>query len=259
MIDSSQGWSVARIVSSVTPRASSKPTLIASLWPACFAGADEARVADLARQLDLEPVGRIVPADIGVELGFRPFGEGGAEFRLRHRDALGAVDLREAAGQHRLGLVIQRAQQLRLPAVPHAGADAADVGGGQDRQQLHLLDRLHHGGEILDGLAVGEVARLRHRRHRQMLLDQPGDELGVGGGEAEPRAQPPRHLGAGDRMILGPALGDVVQQRGDVDHRAMLGTDLADQVAGDARTRRCRRARSPAGSRRSASRCSSTV
>src|SRR5258708_32010074 len=34
MIDNSQGWSVARMVSSVTPRASSKPTLMASLWPA---------------------------------------------------------------------------------------------------------------------------------------------------------------------------------------------------------------------------------
>ena len=66
-----------------------------------------------------------------------------------------------------------------------------------------------------------------------MLLDQPGDQLGVGGVETEPRAQPPRHLGAGDRMILGAALGDVVQQRGDVDHRAMLGADLAHQVAGD--------------------------
>ena len=100
-------------------------------------------------------------------------------------------------------------------------------------KQLHLLDRLHHGGEILDGLAVGEVARLRHRGHRQMLLDQPGDQLGVGGVEAEPRAQPPRHLGAGNRVILGPALGDVVQQRGDVDHGAVLGTNLSHQIAGD--------------------------
>ena len=45
-----------------------------------FAGAHEARMADLARQFDLEPVGRIVPRDIGVELLLRPFGEGGAEF-----------------------------------------------------------------------------------------------------------------------------------------------------------------------------------
>ena len=198
-----------------------------------FAGLQEAGMADLARQFDLEPVGRIVPADIGVEFGFRPFGEGGAEFRLRHSDALRPVHFREAAGQHRFGFVIQRAQQLRLPAVPDPGPDAADVGGGQDGQELHLLDRLHHGGEILDGLAVGEVARLRHRRHRQMLLDQPGDQFGIGGAEAEPRAQPPRHLGAGDRVILGAALGDVVQQRGDVDHRAVLGLDLAHQVAGD--------------------------
>ena len=42
------------------------------------------------------------------------------------------------------------------------------------------LQRLHHGGEILDGFAVGQIARLRHRRHHQMHFDQPGDQLGVG-------------------------------------------------------------------------------
>ena len=198
-----------------------------------FAGADEARLADFSLQVDLEPVGRIMPPDIGVEFGFRPFGEGGAEFGLRHRDALRAVYFREAAGQHRLGLVIQRAQQLRLPAVPHAGADAPDVGGGQDGQQLHLLDGLHDGGKILDRLAVGQVARLRHRGHCEVFFDQPCHQLGIGGVEAEPRAQSPRHPGAGNRMILRAALGDVVQQGGDVDHRAMLGLDLAKQVACD--------------------------
>ena len=45
-----------------------------------FAGAEEAGMADLARQLDLEPVRRIVPADIGVEFLLRPFGERVAEF-----------------------------------------------------------------------------------------------------------------------------------------------------------------------------------
>ncbi|MGY3132754.1 hypothetical protein ACVWZM_003436 [Bradyrhizobium sp. USDA 4501] len=81
--------------------------------------------------------------------------------------------------------------------------------------------------------AVRQVARLRHRRHRQMLLDQPRHQFGVGRREAEPRTQPPRHLGAGDRMVFRPALGDVVQQRRDIDHRAVLGADLAEQVAGD--------------------------
>jgi len=44
-------------------RISSKPTLIASLWAGLSLARDEARLADLARQLDLEPVGRVVPAD----------------------------------------------------------------------------------------------------------------------------------------------------------------------------------------------------
>ena len=129
-----------------------------------------------------------MPRNVGIELLLRPFGECGAKFRLRHRDTLRPVNLREATGQHRFGFVVQRAQQLRLPAVPDARTDAADIGARQDRQQFHLLDRLHHGGEILDGLAVRQVARLRHRGHRQVLLNQPGDQFGVGGVESKPRA-----------------------------------------------------------------------
>ena len=104
-----------------------------------FGGAHEAGVRDLVRQIDLEPVGRIVAGDIGVELLRRPIRHLGAELGLGRGHALGAVDLGEAAGEHRLGLVIERAQELRLPAVPHPGPDRADVGGGQDGQQLHPL------------------------------------------------------------------------------------------------------------------------
>jgi hypothetical protein len=118
-------------------------------------GAHELGVLELVRQVDLEPVGRIELADIGLQRLWRPVRERGAEFGLRGGDALGAVDLGEAAGQHRLGLVIERTQKLRLPAVPHAWADGADVGGGDDGQELQPLGRLRHGGEILDRLAVG--------------------------------------------------------------------------------------------------------
>ena len=221
-------------------------------------GAHELGVRDLVRQVDLEPVGRIELRDIGLERLRRPVLERGAELGLRRGDALGAVDLGEAAGEHRLGLVIERAQELRLPAVPHAGADGADVGGGEDGQQLQPLGRLHHGGEILDGLAVGEVARLRDARHHQMIFDQPGDGLGLGGGKAEARAEPPRHPRAGDRMILDAALGDVVQEQRDVEHRAVAGQQLVDQLVGERHSRLLPRSIS-ASTPMQRSRCSSTV
>ena len=39
--------------------------------------------------------------------------------------------------------------------------------------------------------------------------------------------------GAGDRMVLDPALGDVVQEQRDIEQRAVLGQDLAHQVVGE--------------------------
>ena len=96
---------------------------------------------NLLREIDLEPVGRVVPRDIGFELRRRPIRHGVAEFGLRHGDALGAIDLGEAAGEDRLGLVIERADELRLPAVPHARSDRLDVHGGEDGEQLEPLDR----------------------------------------------------------------------------------------------------------------------
>ena len=96
--------------------------------------AHEIGVLDLVRQIDLEPIGCVVLGDIALQPIRRPILHRLAEFGLRHGDALGAVDFREAAGEHWLGLVIKGAQQLRLPAIPHAGTDRADIGGREDRQ-----------------------------------------------------------------------------------------------------------------------------
>ena len=42
-------------------------------------------------------------------------------------------------------------------------------------------------GNVSAVLRVEQIAALRHDRHHQMLLDQPGHALGVGGRQPEPR------------------------------------------------------------------------
>ena len=104
---------------------------------------DELVAADRDRLLVEHPTGvvngerRLVehraarPLDVAA-LVLQPELEAGA--RPEH-EALEQLGLGEAAGEHRLGLVIERANELRLPAVPHAGPDRADIDDGQHRQQ----------------------------------------------------------------------------------------------------------------------------
>ena len=82
MIDSSRGWSGAMTVSSVTPRAGSNASSVASVFPGLAVVAQEARMRELVRQIDLQPIGRIVARDIGVDLRGRPVLHLGAEFGL---------------------------------------------------------------------------------------------------------------------------------------------------------------------------------
>ncbi len=53
-----------------------------------------------------------------------------------------------------------------------------------------------------------------------MVLDEPGDGFGFAGVEAHMRAQPPRDPGACFRVVLRPALGDVVEQHRHIEHVA---------------------------------------
>ena len=220
--------------------------------PACLVGlADEGGVGELVGQVDAQPVGRIVALEIGVALARRPVGEAVGKLGLGGGDALVAADLAVAAGDHRLGLVVEGAQELALPAVPHAGADRLDVGDGEDGQHLQPLQRLHDGGEIEDGLAVVEVARLGDLAHGEVLLDQPGDGLGARLVEAEARAQAAGDAGAGDRMVLGAALGDVVQEDRDIENARGPGCRPSARGRADGprrgRRARCRRACRPPG------------
>ncbi len=64
-----------------------------------------------------------------------------------------------------------------------------------------------------------------------MVLDQPGDGLGLRVAEAKARAERARDGGAGDRVILDAPLGDIVQEQGD-DERGSI-VDRQQNLAGE--------------------------
>ena len=108
-----------------------------------FAHAQKLGMPDLVRQIDLEPIGLIMARRIGVKIGIGPKRQSAAQFVLRVSHPLLAVDGGMAARQHKLGLPIERAQQLALPAVPDAGANGANIAHGEHQQQAQALQRLH--------------------------------------------------------------------------------------------------------------------
>ncbi len=86
------------------------------------------------------------------------------------------------------GGVVKLAQQRRLPAVPHLGADRADIRGGEHQEKLQALGRLHPLDEVADRLRVGEITLEGDAAHQEVPAHQPGDRLGLLIGEAEARA-----------------------------------------------------------------------
>ena len=176
-----------------------------------------------------EPIGRGVAIDEAVELRFRPVCEPLSQRLLPAGDAFAAGQGRVPAAEQRFGLEVEGAEQLALPAGPHAGPDRADIGDGQHEQELQPFAALHQGGEIANGLGVVEVAALGELTHGQVMLDQPRGGLGLGRVQAKPRAELAGDPRADDRMILVPSLGDVVNEGGDIERTAIV--DGADDLA----------------------------
>ena len=100
-------------------------------------------------------------------------------------------------------------------------------------QHFQPFLRLDDRRQRLGRARIGDVAPLRRVGHDEVLLDEPGDVVRAGRGKPEPRAEPARHLGAGVRVVARPALGDVVQEGGEVEFRPMLDlvNEFADQRA----------------------------
>ncbi len=188
-------------------------------------------VGDLSRGLPLQPIGGIVARGVGVELRIGPARQRAAQSLLRRLDPRLAVHGGMAAAEHDLGLPIERAQKLALPAVPDAWTHGADVGCGEGKQHLQAFLGLHDLSQRLGRPRVRKVASLSHVGHDQMLLDQPDHALRVSGRKTEPQAELPRDLDARVRVVGAAALGDVVQEGGEVELGAVLDlkNDLAHQ------------------------------
>ena len=153
---------------------------------------------DRLARFGFEPVIGVVPIDEALNSSFGQSADRHAECFLRCRDALARRKLRVPAGNQRLGLVVERAQQLALPAVPDARSNGADVGNGQHQQQLEAFRALHDIGEVADGLGVADVAAEGDRLMVRCCSISQADGLGLGGAHAQARAQLARDARACD-------------------------------------------------------------
>ena len=159
--------------------------------------------------------------ELGLDLGLRPAAEPGRERVAGGGGALGAARGLAAAGQDLEGLGVEAAEQHRLPVVPDAGADAADVADGEHGQELQPGRALDRAGEVAGGARVGQVALLGDVGHQQVVLDQPDHELGLLLVEAEARRETGGDLGADGRVVAARALADVVEEERDVEDPAV--------------------------------------
>ena len=136
-----------------------------------------------------------------------------------------------ATRKERLGRVIKRAQERTLPAGPCARTHRADVAGGEDHQEGETLGALHDLGEIARRIGVLDIARLGNLAHQKMVAHQPGDSIGFGSRQAKARAEFAGDGFAGLGMILGAALGDIVQEQRHIE-QAGIG-EMGQQFVGE--------------------------
>src|SRR5512135_3423113 len=103
--------------------------------------------------------------DEALEVVARPPGQPLAQRILGAGNALAAAQGEMAAAEQRLGLEIEGAQELALPASPYPRPDRLDVGHRQQQQKLEALAALHQGGEVADGLRVVQITALGEEAH----------------------------------------------------------------------------------------------
>ena len=200
------------------------------LQSAAFRLAHQVGVADVGIGVEAQPVIRVAPPDVFLDFRRVPAGKPVAQGRLGVFHAGGAALGGDVAGHLFLGAPVEFPQQRRLPAVPDAGPDGADVGHGQDQQQPQPFRGLDRGDEVADRFQVVDIALERRRAHQQMVAHQPRDRFRFPVIEAQPRAKLFGDAGADLGMVAAPALGDVVKQQRQIEYPARL--HLGDRRGG---------------------------
>ena len=132
------------------------------------------------------------------------------------------VEVRARAAERAQRQPVQVLEQLALPRVPDLRAGAAHVGDGQQVERGEAPLAADGGGEIGDHVGVGEVFLLGDARHRQVLGDEELDQRRVGALDAVVAAEARDLARAELGVVAAAALGDVVEERGDVEHPGPL-------------------------------------
>ena len=179
--------------------------------------------------IEAQPIGGIAVGQVVLDLLLGPVGQQPAQRRLGRVDPALTSQRADHAGHQILGPVIEFGQQGRLPGVPAAGTDRADIGGGQDQQQPQTFRRLDQFDEVADGLVVFQVALEGGIRHVQVPAHQPDHRFRLFRRKAKARAQLLRHLGAQDAVVAAASLGDVVKHHRDIERPARH--QLVDHLA----------------------------
>jgi hypothetical protein len=120
-------------------------------------------------------------------------------------------------------------EQLAFPCVPHFRAGTANVGDGEQIEGHQLPLVLHRRGKCAHDVRVGDILFLGNAGHQQMTPDQPDDQFAVLCVDAVICTELRGIDGTKFRVVATSPLGDVVEQRCDVEHPGTR--EITDQLA----------------------------
>ena len=135
----------------------------------------------------------------------------------------------QAPAQRAFHALVEVPEQRGLPGVPQLRIGGANVRTGQHVQIIEMRLVADLARERVDDLRVADVLLLRGDRQLQVIAYQPGDQARIVRGQALFETECLRVHRTELGMIAAAALGDVVEQRGEV------GDFAARQLLHDAR------------------------